>query len=194
MGYPPFKLMFGWVPHLSVDVLFCTVLHDSSVTSYEKCVACLPDDLKEATMISQDHAEKEQYRHVQLYNRKVKGSNISISNRVLLASRKEGGTNKLAASWDLCPSGILLPPLVTSFQPEPSRCSLCHLLHTVHLQILYPLLQQASTSSWYFALFLSCISSILSSQGTVSSQGTPRGRTVWWPQRPRCCLVSARSG
>lgn len=99
-GYPPFYLMFGRVPRLPVDVLFRTVLHDSAVTSYDKYVACLANDLEEAMAIAQDHAVKEQNRHAQLYNRKVKGSQIQIGDRVLLANRKERGKKKLADRWE----------------------------------------------------------------------------------------------
>jgi len=53
-------------------------------------------DLKEAMVIAQEHATKEQKRHAQLYNRKVKGSYINIGDRVLLANRKERGKKKLA--------------------------------------------------------------------------------------------------
>lgn len=92
--------MFGRVPRLPVNVLFHTVLHDSAVTSYEKYVTCLANDLKEAMVIAQDHAVKEQKRHAQLYNRKVKGTNIDIGDRVLLANRKERGKKKLADRWE----------------------------------------------------------------------------------------------
>ncbi|KAJ8010185.1 hypothetical protein DPEC_G00072360 [Dallia pectoralis] len=99
-GYPPFYLMFGRVPRLPVDVLFRTVLHDSDVTSYDKYVACLANDLKEAMVVAQDHAAKEQDRHAQLYNRKVKGSKIVLGDRVLVANRTDRGKRKLADRWD----------------------------------------------------------------------------------------------
>lgn len=57
--------------------------------SYDKYVTCLAGALKEAVVIAQDHAAKEQSRHAQLYNRQVKGSKIEIGDRVLLANRKE---------------------------------------------------------------------------------------------------------
>lgn len=99
-GYPPFYLMFGRVPRLPVDVLFRTVLHDSNVTSYDKYVASLADDLKEALVIAQEHAVKEQRRHARLYNRKVKGSSIEVGDRVLLANKTERGKKKLADKWE----------------------------------------------------------------------------------------------
>ncbi|XP_072574387.1 retrovirus-related Pol polyprotein from transposon 412 isoform X2 [Paramormyrops kingsleyae] len=99
-GYPPFYLMFGRVPRLPVDVLFRTVLHNSTVTSYDKYVASLTNDLKEALLIAQEHAVKEQRRHAHLYNRKVKGSNIEVGDRVLLANKTERGKKKLADKWE----------------------------------------------------------------------------------------------
>lgn len=99
-GYPPFYLMFGRVPRLPVDVLFRTVFHDSDVTSYDKYVACLTNDLREAMVIAQDHAAKEQDRHAQLYNRKVKGSKIDLGDRVLVANRTDRGKRKLVDRWD----------------------------------------------------------------------------------------------
>ena len=99
-GYAPFYLMFGRVPRLPVDVLFHTVLHDSAVTSYEKYVTCLTNDLREAMEIAQDHAGREQHRHAQLYNRRVKGSNVNIGDRVLMANKKDRGKKKLADRWD----------------------------------------------------------------------------------------------
>lgn len=99
-GYAPFYLMFGRVPRLPVDVLFSTVFHDSAVMSYDKYVACLAVDLKEAMEVAQAHAGKEQRRHAQLYNRKVKGSTIDVGDRVLMANRRDRGKNKLADRWD----------------------------------------------------------------------------------------------
>ena len=70
------------------------------MTSYDEYVTCLAGALKEAIVIAQDHATKEQSRHAQLYNRKVKGSKIEIGDRVLLANRKERGKKKLADRWE----------------------------------------------------------------------------------------------
>ena len=99
-GFPPFYLMFGRVPRLPVDVLFRTVLNDPVVTNYDKYVTSLTTDLREAMVIAQDRAVKEQNRHAQLYNRRVKGSDIEIGDRVLLANRRERGKKKLADRWE----------------------------------------------------------------------------------------------
>lgn len=99
-GYAPFYLMFGRIPRLPVDVLFRSVLHDPAVTSFDRYIATLTTDLKEAMAIAQDQAVKEQQRHAHLYNRKVKGPSIEIGDRVLLANKKERGKKKLADRWE----------------------------------------------------------------------------------------------
>ncbi|KAJ8015866.1 hypothetical protein DPEC_G00000950 [Dallia pectoralis] len=51
-------------------------------------------------VVAQDHVAKEQDRHAQLYNRKVKGSKIVLGDRVLVANRTDRGKRKLADRWD----------------------------------------------------------------------------------------------
>uniref|UniRef100_A0A8C5GZV1 Gypsy retrotransposon integrase-like protein 1 n=1 Tax=Gouania willdenowi TaxID=441366 RepID=A0A8C5GZV1_GOUWI len=99
-GFPPFYLMFGRVPRLPVDVLFRSVLHDSTVTGYDKYVESLVSDLKEAMVVAQEHVAKEQNRHALLYNRGVKGNNIEVGDQVLLANKTERGKKKLADRWE----------------------------------------------------------------------------------------------
>ena len=99
-GFPPFYLMFGRVPRLPIDVMFRSVIHDSSVSGYDRYVESLVSDLKEAMVVAQEHVTKEQHRHALLYNRKVKGSFIDKGEQVLLANKKEKGKRKLADKWD----------------------------------------------------------------------------------------------
>lgn len=99
-GYAPFYLMFGRTPRLPVDVLFRTVLSDPAVVSYDKYVASLAKDLKDAMVIAQDHATREQQRHAELYNRRVKGPDIDVGDRVLLANKRERGKRKVADRWE----------------------------------------------------------------------------------------------
>lgn len=92
--------MYGRVPRLPVDIIFQAVLHDPSVTCFDKYVARLADDLKAAMEVSQEHAAKEQNRHALLYNRRVKGSKVEVGDRVLLANRKDRGKKKLGGRWE----------------------------------------------------------------------------------------------
>lgn len=99
-GYAPFYLMFGRVPRLPIDLLFRSVLNDSAVTCCDKFVTTLVKDLKEALLIAQEHATKEQKRHAELYNRRVKGLLIEIGDQVLLANKTERGKKKVADKWE----------------------------------------------------------------------------------------------
>ena len=99
-GYAPFFLMFGRIPRLPVDVLFRNVLNDPAVASYDKYVVSLVKDLKDAMLIAQEHATKEQHRHAELYNRRAKGPAIDIGDRVLVANKKERGKRKVADRWE----------------------------------------------------------------------------------------------
>lgn len=64
MGYAPFYLMFGQTPRL---------------------------DLKDAMLIAQEHAMKEQCQHTEFNNRRAKGPAIAVGDRVLVANKKERG-------------------------------------------------------------------------------------------------------
>ncbi len=99
-GYAPFYLMFGRVPRLPVDILFRSVLNDQNVVSYDKFVDTLVKDLKEAMVIAQEHATKEQKRQAALYNRRVKGLAIDVGDHVLLANKAERGKRKIADRWE----------------------------------------------------------------------------------------------
>uniref|UniRef100_A0A673JUV2 Gypsy retrotransposon integrase-like protein 1 n=1 Tax=Sinocyclocheilus rhinocerous TaxID=307959 RepID=A0A673JUV2_9TELE len=100
-GFAPFYLMFGRVPRLPVDMMFRSVLSDSTSTNYSKYVSSLSKDLSEAMNIAQKLASKEQQRHAVLYNRKAKGSDIDVSDRVLLANHAERGKKKkIADRWE----------------------------------------------------------------------------------------------
>ncbi|KAK0135029.1 Transposon Ty3-I Gag-Pol polyprotein [Merluccius polli] len=99
-GYAPFYLMFGRTPRLPIDVLFHAVLNDPAVVSYDKYVASLEKDLKDAMLIAQEHAKKEQHRQTELYNRRARGPTIDIGDRVLVANKKERGKRKVADRWE----------------------------------------------------------------------------------------------
>nr|XP_014353254.1 PREDICTED: uncharacterized protein LOC106706600 [Latimeria chalumnae] len=99
-GYAPFYLMFRRVPQLPVDVMFKNVLRDTEVASYDTYATSLMRDLKEAIELAQEHTEKKQRHQTNVYNRKVKGVNIEINDRVLLVNKGERGCKKLADRWE----------------------------------------------------------------------------------------------
>uniref|UniRef100_A0A3B5QIP4 Gypsy retrotransposon integrase-like protein 1 n=1 Tax=Xiphophorus maculatus TaxID=8083 RepID=A0A3B5QIP4_XIPMA len=98
-GFPPFFLMFGRTPRLPVDVMFESVLLDGETADMDKYVQSLGTDLREAMTLAQRHAEKQQLRQAEVYNRKIKGHSLEKGDRVLMANKGERGKRKLADRW-----------------------------------------------------------------------------------------------
>ncbi|KAJ7997341.1 hypothetical protein DPEC_G00227980 [Dallia pectoralis] len=99
-GFPPFYLMYGRVPRLPVDILFKNILRDPEISSYDRYVVSLTKDLQEAMAIAQEHANKEQNRQAELYNRRGKGKLIAVGDRVLVSNKRERGKRKTADRWE----------------------------------------------------------------------------------------------
>uniref|UniRef100_H3A9W5 Gypsy retrotransposon integrase-like protein 1 n=1 Tax=Latimeria chalumnae TaxID=7897 RepID=H3A9W5_LATCH len=94
--YPPFYLMYGRVPGLPVDVMYC----ETEVVNYDKYVVSLMKDLQEALTLAQGHAIKEQQRQTRIYNQRVKGINIEMGDWILLANKGERDRRKTADRWE----------------------------------------------------------------------------------------------
>ncbi|KAK7915390.1 hypothetical protein WMY93_011151 [Mugilogobius chulae] len=58
-GFAPFLLMFGRVPRLPVDVMFGSVLNDPEVVDYDRYVASLRKDMRDAMAVAQSMAAKQ---------------------------------------------------------------------------------------------------------------------------------------
>ncbi|KAL0189826.1 hypothetical protein M9458_016925, partial [Cirrhinus mrigala] len=98
-GYAPFYLMYGRIPKLPVNVMFCSIERDSAITDYDTYVRRLRDDLQEALTLAQKNAEASQRRQADLYNKKTRGCRIEIGDQVLLVNKGERGRRKLADKW-----------------------------------------------------------------------------------------------
>lgn len=99
-GFAPFFLMFGRIPRLPVDVLFQHTLLSDAVVSHREFVSNLKRDLSEAARIACENSRTEQARQAKNYNRKAKGSPLTVGDRVLLANRGEKGRRKIADKWE----------------------------------------------------------------------------------------------
>ncbi len=102
-GYAPFYLMYGRIPRLPIDVMFCSVGRDDDVTDYGSYVSKTRDVLKEALNLAQANANSSQQRQTELYNMRTKGCDIEEGDWVLLANKGERGRRILADKWESVP-------------------------------------------------------------------------------------------
>lgn len=99
-GYAPFFLMFCRVPRLPVDIMFKQVLNDPGIVDYDSYAKSLLSCLKSAMEIAQKHSSTEQQHQARQYNKRVKGTYLSVGDRVLVANKGERGKRKLADKWE----------------------------------------------------------------------------------------------
>ncbi len=99
-GYAPFFLMFGRIPRLPVDIMFNQVLDNPEVADYDSYARSLLSYLKNAMHIAQKHSSVEQQHQAHQYNKRVKGTHLSVGDRVLVANKSERGKRKLADKWE----------------------------------------------------------------------------------------------
>lgn len=88
------------VPRLPVDILFKQALNDPGVVDYDSYAKSLLSCLKGAMEIAQKHSSTEQQHQARQYNRRVKGTYLSVGDRVLVANKGERGKKKLADKWE----------------------------------------------------------------------------------------------
>ena len=102
-GFSPYYLMFGRTPRLPIDEIFGIDPSENEVKmrkSWEKYVEDWEKSLNQAFEIARKHAAASSQRNKQLYDKRVRGSEINIGDRVLYRNREKGGTGKLRNFWD----------------------------------------------------------------------------------------------
>ena len=91
--FSPYFLMFGRTPRLPVDIfLGCPVELPSSVSS-------LKERLENAYKVASDVVKQAAGRQKQNYDRKVRGGQLHVGDRVLVKNVGLKGKNKLANKW-----------------------------------------------------------------------------------------------
>jgi transposase InsO family protein len=97
-GFSPFFLMFGRKPVLPIDLLFGQKNSEEN-KSHQKYVQELEKKLKWAYEKAQQHREKEQNRHADRHNRKVKCAKLEKGDVVLLKREVFKGKHKIQDKW-----------------------------------------------------------------------------------------------
>ena len=84
IGLRSYYLMYGWRPQLPVDPFFGTQKVDMNATTSTIFVQQLCERLKWVYNTSQDVIEKENKRHKQNYDHKIKYTQLGVGDMVLL--------------------------------------------------------------------------------------------------------------
>lgn len=80
--------------------MFRQVLDNPEVADYDSYAKSLLSCLESAMLIAQKHSSVEQQHQAQQYNKRVKGTYLSVGDRVLVANKSERGKRKLADKWE----------------------------------------------------------------------------------------------
>ena len=99
-GYSPFQLMFGRNPRLPIDQQF-GLMNDEEEVSYNEYVEDLRSKLEESYEIAKKKMGYQQGKSKERYDRKIRGNQLEIGDRVLVRKTKfEEGKHKLANKWE----------------------------------------------------------------------------------------------
>lgn len=102
-GYSPHYLMFGRSARLPVDKIFGVEPNEGEVKmqkSYAKYVADWTESMNQACLIAQKHAVASGKQNKSYYDKKVRGVEIIVGDKVLYKNREKGGTGKLRTFWE----------------------------------------------------------------------------------------------
>ena len=102
-GFSPYELMFGRKPRLPIDSIFQLdpEISDKGVKkSYVKFAREWSESMQQAFDIASKNADKSGKYNKEHYDKKLKGADVVIGDRVLLINREKGGTGKLRTFFE----------------------------------------------------------------------------------------------
>ena len=97
-GYSPYYLMFGRSPRLPIDEMFGIDLAEGEVKmrkSWKQYAEDWQDSMNQAFDIAKKHAAASRERQKRYYDKRVRGADIEVGDRVLYRNRETGGTGKM---------------------------------------------------------------------------------------------------
>ena len=102
-GYSPYYLMFGRSARLPIDEVFGIDLSEGEVKmrkSWKQYAEDWQTSMNQAFDIAKKHAIASGTRNKNQYDKRVRGAEIVVGDRVLYRNREKGGTGKLRNFWD----------------------------------------------------------------------------------------------
>ena len=98
-GFSPFYLMFGRHPRLPVDLAFRHKEIDCDKGSYPEFVSDLKKRLEFAYGLAVEKSKEANGKQAKTFNKKVRGSTVEDSDRVLVRNVGLRGKQKIADRW-----------------------------------------------------------------------------------------------
>ncbi len=102
-GYSPYYLMFGRSARLPVDDIFGIDASEGDVKmrkSWKQYAEDWQDSMNQAFEIARKHCIASNEQNKKNYDKRVKGADIEVGERVLYRNREKGGTGKLRSFWE----------------------------------------------------------------------------------------------
>ena len=101
-GFSPYFLLFGREPRLPIDSVFEIGENDRQKIrkSYEAYTEDWKRSMNQAFEIAKKHKEQVGDRNKKYYDKKVRGVEVIVGDRVLSRNREKGGTGKLRSFWE----------------------------------------------------------------------------------------------
>ena len=100
-GFSPHYLLFGMEPRLPIDSVFEMDENEKRIRkSYDKYSKDWRDAMNQAFEIVKQNQQKSGNRNKKGYDKKSRGADLVIGDRVLTRNREQGGTGKLRTWWE----------------------------------------------------------------------------------------------
>ena len=99
-GFSPHYLLFGQEPRLPIDSMFAINEESKIRKSYQKYSEEWGHAMKQAFEIARNNKQKAGERNKRYYDRKMRGNELEVGDRVLSRNREKGGTGKLRSFWE----------------------------------------------------------------------------------------------
>lgn len=178
--------MFGRVPRLPVDIIFGSALRNDDVQTYDEYVETLQEDMREAIRIAQGNTTGAQRRQAREYNKKSKGIDLEVGDRVLLVNKKEKGKRKLADVWDSVVHVVTWKdPTLHIYRVEDPTTRKSKVVHrNFLLPVNFLPLEEPEVESTVFSTISEGVLTETKEQGSrslfSSERGSKSGRTAAW--------------
>ncbi|KAL5006250.1 hypothetical protein ScPMuIL_015056, partial [Solemya velum] len=143
-GYSPYRLMFGREPKLPVDIMF-GIESEGPEQTYTQYVKDLREEMEYASQLAKLRMEEMARKNKGEYDRRQRGSPLSVGDHVLVRKVGLKGRHKLADKWEEHPYVVIEQPN-TDIPVFKVRHIDGHSTKVLHRNMLLPLGEKTTTT------------------------------------------------